>query len=205
MNNLLFSPNQPKDQIQELNISRKSLNKTLKKLKLAAIESIKDLTNDNFDKIHKEDIKSIEDFFKDSIRDYFDKIDKEKVNSKIIRYIRHFINNYPDKSNNTIFRACLNLNILKTKNDRNYRILRIGSLVLEIFNTKNKDQHFLILDNKINDYHFQILETKNKKYYFLIPIIVIPILLIYVIPILLLIVCLYMVLFKIIVIDNLLI
>lgn len=205
MNNLLFSRNQTKDQIQELNISRKSLNNTLKDLKLEAIKSIKDLTNDNFDKIHKEDIKSIEDFFKDSISDYFDKIDKEKVNLKIIRYIRYFNNNYPDKSNNIIFRVCLHLNIIKTRNDRNYRILRIGSLVLEIFNTKNKDQHFLILDDKNKNYHFRILETKNKKYYFLIPIIVIPILLIYVIPVLMLMVCLYMVLFKIIVINNLLI
>lgn len=202
MNNLLFSHNQTKDQIQELKISRKFLNNLLKKLKLEAIKSIKDLTNDNFDEIHKEDIKSIEDFIKDSINDYFDKIDEEKVNSKIIRYIRYFINNYHDKSNNIIFRACLNLNIIKSKNDR---ILRIGAIVLEIFNTKNKDHYFLILDNKINDYHFRIIETKNKKYYFLIPIIVIPILLIYVIPVLLLIVCLYMVLFKIIVIDNLLI
>ena len=199
MNKLLFSHNKS----QDLKISRKFLNNILKTLKLEAIESIKDLTNDNFDEIHKEDIKSIEDFIKDSINDYFNEIDEEKVNLKIIRYIRHFINNYHDKSNNTIFRACLNLNISKSKNDRNYRILRIGSLVLEIFNTKNKDNYFLILDDKINDYHFRIIETKNKKYYFLIPIIVIPILLIYVIPILLLMVCLYMVLFKIIVINNL--
>lgn len=202
MNNKLFSRNQTKDQTQELKISRKFLNNILKKLKLEAIESIKDLTNDNFDEIHKEDIKSIEDFIKDSINDYFNEIDEEKVNSKIIRYIRYFINNYHDKSNNIIFRACLNLNISKSKNDR---ILRIGAIVLEIFNTKNKDNYFLILDDKIIDYHFRIIETKNKKYYFLIPIIIIPILLIYVIPVLLLMVCLYMVLFKIIVIDNLLI
>lgn len=199
MNNLLFTRNQAKDQTQELKISRKFLNNILKKLKLEAIESIKDLTNDNFDKIHKEDVKSIEDFIKDSINDYFDKINEEKVNSKIIRYIRYFINNYHDKSNNIIFKECLNLDISKS---RNYRILRIGSLVLEIFNTKNKDQHFLILDDKNKNYHFRIIETKNKKYYFLIPIIVIPILLIYVIPVLLLMVCLYMVLFKIIVINN---
>lgn len=201
MNNLLFSRNQ----IQELKISRKFLNNLLKDLKLKAIESIKDLINDNFDKIHKEDIKSIEDFIKDSINDYFDKINEEKVNSKIIRYIRYFINNYHDKSNNIIFKECLDLNILKTINDKNGRIFRIGGIVLEIFNTKNNDHYFLIIDNKINDYHFRILETKNKKYYFLIPIIVIPILLIYVIPVLMLMVCLYMVLFKIIVINNLLI
>lgn len=198
MNKLLFSHNKT----QDLKISRKFLNNILKTLKLEAIESIKDLINDNFDKIHKEDIKSIEDFIKDSINDYFDKINEEKVKSQIIRYIRYFINNYPDKSNNIIFYECLNLDIIKTRNDRNYRIFRIGGIVLEIFNPKNNDRYFLILDNKINDYHFRIIETKNKKYYFLIPIIVIPILLIYVIPVLLLMVCLYMVLFKIIVINN---
>lgn len=198
MNNLL----PPRNKIQELNIFRKSLNNTLKKLKLEAIESVHDIINDNFDKIHKKDIKRIEDFIKDSINDYFNKIDEEKVNSKIIRYIRYFINNYHDKSNNIIFKECLDLSIIKTINDKNGRIFRIAGIILEIFNPKNNDHYFLILDNKINDYHFRILETKNKKYYFLIPIIVIPILLIYVIPVLLLMVCLYMVLFKIIVINN---
>lgn len=161
-------------------ISRKFLNNLLKDLKLKAIKNIKDLINDNFDKIHKENIKYIKYFIKDSINDYFDKINEEKVKSKNIKYIKYIINNYHDESNNIIFREYLDLRILKTKHDR---ILRIGSIVLEILNTKNKDHYFLILENKINDYHFLILETKN--HHLLIPIIVILVLLI--------IVCLYMI------------
>lgn len=108
----LFSFNQTKeetedkssnseDDFEELEETNKLLNDLSKDLKTKAIENI--------------------DF-----NSYFDKIDQEYVKSRFVKYIKDFIDNYHDESNepfnyienDIIFRMAIVLGIFETKNER---------------------------------------------------------------------------------------
>lgn len=89
------------DEIKELEESKKLLKDLSKDLKTTAIENI------NFNS-------------------YFDKIDQEYVQSRFVKYIKDFIDNYHDESddpfnyieNDIIFRIGLILNYFEIKNDK---------------------------------------------------------------------------------------